>query len=529
MKSWSKLLASLTVAGLLASTAAQAGEPKSGGTLAVVEPAGFASAQPQSRANIQVANARYQLIDQLIQLDPETGLARPWLAESWTVSPDGLVYEFKLRPGVTHSDGTPVNAENVKRNLDQFAFGDEARRLPKTPVLSSYARTEIVDDLTFRIHLSAPNSGLFEYLGMPELGIHANAYLDLDVEGQSTFKNVIGSGPFVVLEYAENEQLVLGRREGYAWTYDGSTNPGEAYLERVVFRFAPDATARAGLVASGQADLARAISPIDEQYVSSSGAQIVQANPKTGAAAIIYLRPTNERISDLNVRRALLLGYDPAALIRDGLTPSYIPATSFAPAGSLGHIDVSDRYSYDPAEAARLLDESGWKPGPDGIRVKDGQRLTLVIAVAPSSVGSTTGKRYFELLAQQYEQIGIELDLSTVGSPTFWAETSRDPAVPLSALRTPFAAYNRILSSDSDYLGLKGSDPKLETLLTAAIEAPSEAGRAEALGEVQRYLIDNVYYLPLYDDPQVYAASARSRDVRFNAYGHPDLQQLWVE
>lgn len=506
-------------------TAASA-DIQQGGTLLYVESGVIPSAAPQARSTFQEANVRYSLVDQLVFIDPETKVVKPWLAESWEVNDEATEFTFTLKDGVTHSDGTPVDAENVKNNFDYFGFGDADKGVPKSRYFIGYVGTEVIDPLTVKVKLDTPNALFLEYLGIPDSGINANAYLELSGEEQADFNNVIGSGPFVVESYTPDEELVLVKRDDYAWSYEGSSNPGAAYLDEVVIRFSLESAARAGLVTSNQADLVRGIAPSDEEQIIASGAQILPAALGVGGGTQIFARPDHPLLTDERVRKALQIGYDREAIVSTVLSESYIPAKSSLNAGSFGFLDQSDAIAFDQDAAAELLDDAGWVIGDDGIRTKDGQRLSLVVS------GSAQGpaiKRVFELVAQQLKEIGVELDISKVGDQAFWVSSQTDPEVPLFSVRIPTPDSLLSLSAQAkDYLLLKGSDKAFETLLTDTSATVDDAARASLFGEIQDYLSETGYSLPLYDEVQVFAASDRVNNATFTPTAHPNLHEIWL-
>src|SRR5699024_2604529 len=164
--------------------------------------------------------------------------------------------------------------------------------------------------------------------------------------------------------------------------------------------------------------------------------------------------------------------------------------------------------------AARdLLEEAGWEEGADGIREKDGERLTLVVneaAPQPRSFDVVT------LLSQQLREVGIDLEVLRADAGTF-AEAIKDPnrvqiyhsmvgRTDLDVIKSQFHSENRNVPLNRDPATGEITDPELEELLEAvASEADGEA-RVENSQVVQDYLTDNTYVLPLFEEPQVFGA-----------------------
>ncbi len=500
--------------------------PVEGGTLVYVESGVTPSAIPAARSTFQEANVRHQLVDQLLYIDPSTSELKPWIATSWTSSADATQFTFKLRSGVTYSDGTPVDAENVKHNLDYFGEGQPDKGIPAIKYLRGYEGSKAIDDSTVEVDFNEPNSGFLASLGVPDEGLLSDAYFALSAQDQADFSKVIGSGPFTVASYTPNKEIVLKKRGDYGWAPGYSSNQGPAHVDEVDIQFATDPSVRAGLVTSGQGDLVRGIAPSDEQSVASGGGQVLPVELGVGAGTGIWLRPGNAVTSDLAVRQAIEIGFDRDAIVNTVLSSAYHPAKSVLDATSFGFKDESSALAYDPEKAKQLLDADGWAPGSDGIRVKGGQRLSLVVSGSAQGPAIT---QVFQAIAQQLKEIGVDLDVSHVGDQTFWVSSQKDASVPAFSVRvpTPDGLYE-LGSWSNDYLLLKGSDATIEGLLTQQLSTTDASKQADLIGQLQDYLIQQALVVPIYDEVQEFAASARVHGATFTPTAHPNLQAIWL-
>lgn len=120
----------------------------------------------------------------------------------------------------------------------------------------------------------------------------------------------------------------------------------------------------------------------------------------------IALRPENPLLSDIRVRQAIISAVDAQEVVDTLFTENYPVATSVLSSQAVGYKDESEHYEYDPKKAEKLLDEAGWKPGADGIREKDGERLAITVYEAKPQPLS---KQTLELVAQQLAKVGVEL------------------------------------------------------------------------------------------------------------------------
>ena len=228
---------------------------ESGGTLIWSIPAAMSLFDPPQSCGWLTKNATHMIFDGLVELElgkPEKGWAtlRPALAESWTVSEDGMTYTFNLRKGVKFHDGTPFNAEVAKWNYDRFSNPDAPQyNSVANAYLNFYARwiasTRVVDEHTFEIVLTQPH---YEWLqigqsscGQPEM-ISPTAW---EIHGdQDIALHPVGTGPFKFVEREIDVMVVLERNDDYY---------GEpAKLDYMVYRQITDPATRIAALRAGR-------------------------------------------------------------------------------------------------------------------------------------------------------------------------------------------------------------------------------------------------------------------------------------
>ncbi|MDK1015641.1 ABC transporter substrate-binding protein, partial [Cronobacter sakazakii] len=203
-----------------------------------------------------------------------------------------------------------------------------------------------------------------------------------------------------------------------------------------------------------------------------------------------------------------------------------------------GYRDLSARLTFDPALANRLLDEAGWQKGANGIRAKAGQPLSLTVY---ESLPQPQNKEVLQLVAQQWKQVGVQLNVRA-GDAGTKAQDSLDPAkTPVNVvevgradpdvIKSQFHPLNRDallqkggLSQKTDFI-----DDKLNTLLTTIASEVDPQKRLAAAGDAQAYLIDNAYIIPIFEEPQVYAAAPWVKNLTFEAVGRPSFYGVWLE
>ncbi|MBS7542424.1 hypothetical protein KHC19_04700 [Ancylobacter oerskovii] len=173
--------------------------------------------------------------------------------------------------------------------------------------------------------------------------------------------------------------------------------------------------------------------------------------------------------------------------------------------GTLGYKDLSAKFAFDAARSNGFLDAAGWtERGTDSIRRKDGRKLEINIYV---DVYDNTSKQLYQLVQWQLKNIGLQLNIKETDYSSY-PTVSSDISVGLRRngwpSEDPYTLTVSYLSTLGDRFRLKGEDKKLEQLLADHVTAVDPERRAELLGELQDYLIDNVYAIPLLEDSQVF-------------------------
>jgi len=512
--------------------AAAAGAPVHGGNLTYLDAEIPISAQVQESGYWQDRAILWNVLDRLVYRNPETNKLEPWLAEKWTVSPDGRTYEFVIRDGVTYSDGSPLDVESVKRNLEWQIKGDPDNAISPNPIFPKAATiTTDAASRTVTVELPKPYAPFLGVLTNWSSGLVADKTIDASREDQLKFKNLIGSGAFVVTEETYGKKYVLSARKEYAWAPPSWKNQGAAYLDTVTIVPVQEDAVRLGTLKSGQGDLLRYIQPSEEQALADQGFHVV-ARSGVGLVNQWALRQVAPVVQDVDVRRAIQHGIDRDALVDNLYTENWGAAQSLLSPGTLGFSDKTAQFAYDPDESEKLLDEAGWTgTDDDGYRTKDGKTLTVETYV---DVFDNTARVLFQAIQAQLKEIGIHLDIketdySSYGTKAYGPTTAAlrtgwpggDPAVTL---------WNTYRVEGWNSASLDPKDPaaaQITKLLNAAVDATSEEDEAAALDKAQDYLIDQAYAIPLLNDSQVYVAGTDVQGFDLSDGGLPEYHNAW--
>ncbi len=464
------------------------------------------------------------LTDKLVYVD-EAGKASPWIAERWEQNANATQFTLALKKGVTFSDGTPLDAAAVVANLDIWSAGRKSDGInpiglfPKT-----YDRAEAVDALTVKVFFKAPTLGF-----IPTLGYHGSILISpksiaLPAAQQADLSKTSGSGPFVVESWKEGGFVKLVKRKDYRWGPAAVGHTGAAFLDSITYKLVSEPSLRVSAVQSGQADIAYNASPQELKSLQKDGFTV--ATPRylgfvNGWAVNTKVTP----FDDARVRQALQAGINRQELIDTVYTPDWKLATSFIQSNVPGATDQSRLLAYDPARAARLLDEAGWTKDAKGLRSKDGKPLTLTLHSNPYLA---TSKAVDELLAQQLGKIGWRVVIRAYDVPTYGEKVRfGGPAVPVYEVTRSFIDAGTVAgiltdaNNGENWFALGESDKKLNDLRDRIAGAGTLDIRRPLLDELQKYVLEQGYFIPRTQIVQrIYVQSPKVKGEKYNGIAY---------
>jgi len=214
------------------------------------------------------ASRTLQLIhDTLVVLDYD-GTIKPGLAESWEVSPDGLIYRFHLRRGVRFHSGKPLTAADVKYSLERW------KTTPKSPTaynIDQVTAVEAPDEYTVVLRLSQPFVLLLDNLTSGWASILNREAVER-LGPNYGVSGAEGTGPFKFVEWTRNQRLVLERNPDYNWGAAIFSNRGPAYVDRVEFRIIPEEGTRVAEFEAGNIDILSDVPGVEVSRLAKSAA-----------------------------------------------------------------------------------------------------------------------------------------------------------------------------------------------------------------------------------------------------------------
>ena len=416
------------------------------------------------------------------------------LAESWTISEDGKIYTFKLRNGVTFSDGTVCDANAILANFN--AIIENKDRHTWLEMMNLLVGVSAPDDHTFVIELSEAYYPMLTELGCirPFAMISPNCMINGSTkDGVSGY---IGTGPYVLTDFETDQYAVFERNENY-W--------GEKpKIERITVKVIPDNQTRIMALESGEIDLIFGKNMLDadaiSQYVDSDKFEVALSNPTS--TRHIVLNTTNEILSDTAVRQALQHATNRTA-ISEGIFYGLEQPADTLYAATVPYCDVElTPYEYSTETASSMLDEAGWIMGSSGIREKGGKKLELDLLYNSDSV---TEKTISEYLQSEYLKLGISLNIHGEEEQSYrdnmkagnfdmvfnicWG-MPYDPQSSLAAMRAP--VYG-------DFAAQQGlADKKeIDQAITDILTTTDEEERQELYRFVLTRLHEDAVYIPL--------------------------------
>jgi peptide/nickel transport system substrate-binding protein len=332
----------------------------------------------------------------------------PALASSWTVSPDGLMYEFHLDPKFTWETGQPVTSDDVRFTIERIRDPKVAAPTWRAEY-EDLAAIETPDPSTVRLRFGKPYAERMYAFNLPI--VSAAAYGKAK-DAAETARRPVGSGPYRLAAWESNSKLRLVRR-------DGAAN-ADAFFDEIVFRVIPEGAVRYQAGLRGELDEFRLSR--DQRKVAAAAPDFVARFkilkvPQFREAMLVW-NVRSPFLSDPRVRVALAHAWPRQDTARSLYPPDGADLASgpYPPGVSENDPGLAPP-AYDPAESARLLDEAGWKTGPGGIRRKGGRKASIeMLHPSGQSIYTSIG----EIFRSAYEKVGVELVLR----PIEWAAFS---------------------------------------------------------------------------------------------------------
>lgn len=505
-----------------------------GGTLRISTSTDTAILDPHGVSATYIQWFGRLVFDNLVYLDA-AGEPQPWLAQSWTISPDRKTYTFRLRRDVTFSDGSCFDAETVRLNLEHMR--DPATRSTLAGrYIAPYLDGRVVDEFTFEAHLSQPYAPFLDVLAQSWLAMLSPK--QIRESPRSAVAAPIGSGPFILESYTRQQGLRFVRRPDYRWAPAYLRHDGPASIERIEIDIIPEAMVRYSGLAAGQYDFTFEAPPqnavairADPQLVLDR--RVRQGIPNRGLAFNTEKPP----FDDVRIRRAVALAVDREGIVQAVGFGEYQPKTDFL-AANTRYYDPSfrDALKYDPAAANRLLDEAGWT-GCDaaGYRVKAGRRLAAEFCTSESATPSPV----VVALQSDLKKVGFDLRLVQLPQTQIVDRRNAGTYQAITAgvwhTNTPDALYILHHSDEITTPARIGQnvarlrDAVFDDLVGRARRSGDPAVLQDLYSQAQRRLTEVVPAVPLYENYTFVAHRKRVHGVLYDtSHNTPVFLAAWL-
>ena len=505
--------------------------PKRGGTLRVAYGNEIANLDFHTAPGYEMNWVAMNIGCGLLSITPD-GKFVPDAAESWQISPDGLLYTFKLRKNVLFHDGTRVDATAVKFSIDRLM--DPATRSSMRVLYEPVHSVEVVDPFTVQIRLKRPYAFMLHLLGAYRMGLvfyspTATQKYTLEDRKSGKPEAVVGCGPFRLVEWTKGSHLVMDR-------FDKYYEPGLPYLDRVVIRVIKDPLTQMAAFKSGEIDF---IADFSVEHVETLKAQNRRAQVMTGKETtpmVAMMKVTVPRdgkpmstdrvphpiFSDLRVRKAIgCYGIDRREIVKIAFKGHATPWVGIIPPGTADSVDVTHLCPYDPAKAKALLAEAGYGPA---------RPLTFELL-------TNTEKSLFNVIAtvikEQLGRIGVTANIRLVDKVSWMNTATQDGPFDmyvedLASLLT--IDQNTFLSTTSaSWNSARHTDAKVDDYYARYAAELDPQKRKAIAREFQEFMADKLYWNMISGSPFYQVAQPWMKDYVYNAEFKVLYKKVWLD
>ena len=451
------------------------------------------------------------------------------LCEDYSVSEDGLKYDFVLKSGIVFSNGSALTASDVKYSFERLLIaaaqntdiplevvGAEALMNKEADSLEGF---EVTDDTHFSITLKAPNAGFLAELSAPAMSV-------VDAETMAQVKNfgrepadTIGTGPYIVTEWEANDHYTLVYNDKY-WGEEPS-------VKKVIVRVIPDPSTQNLMFQNGELDMIDLLS-LDSKIVESTYKQthsdkIVTA-PRVGLTYLI-MNEENEYLRDVNVRKAIGMAINVDDIITNLYSGNAIRENGIIPTGIWGHNDSLTVLPYDPEGAQKLLTDAGYVKGQ------------IYFELSMDSSANSDTQLLYQNISQELGKIGINAEVKTYDHSSwlalrnsgkmnsFVARWGMDYNDPSNIMYSFFGSEENTRNRSINY-------PDKETIKRVAA-APAIVNDEERMAEYQalekKIIGEDAAWIPLFEELHLYCMGERVQNFVPHWAGFSDFYAIDVK
>jgi glutathione transport system substrate-binding protein len=439
------------------------------------------------------------------------------LAESHTVSKDGLVYTFKLRQGVKFHDGADFNAEAVKVNLERVMNPDN--KLARFNQFNRIDKVEAIAPLSVRITLKEPFAPFINSLAHPSAAMISPTALK-KYGSKDIALNPVGTGPFTFVEWKQTDYVKAKKFDGY-W------KKGYPKVDTLTWKPVPENNTRAAMLQTGETDFAYTL-PYEQAAELEKNPKLKLVSGPSIVTRYISFNMQQKPFDNLKVREAINYAINKEALAKVAFNGYAFPAQGVVPQG-VKYAHKMAPWPYDPKKARELLKEAGY---PNGFE-----------SVLWSAYTTTTAQKTIQFVQQQLAQVGIKLTVQAleVGQRTEWVQTAPDPKT--AKVRMYYAGWSAS-TGEADWalrplLATEAWPPKLnntayysnqvvDSNIAKALKSVDEKEKTELYRNAQEQIMKDLPWAPLVTEKNLYATSKRLSGVYVMPDGNINVNEISV-
>lgn len=464
------------------------GEATTGGTMIWVGHQEVAGLSPNDTGPTVQWAMIINILEPMVMLDVNYEL-QPALAESWEIADNGMSYTFHLREGVTFHDGSAFTAEDVKYTFDFYSDVENGSTIANAFI--GIGSVDTPDEYTVVITMDEPNAA-FMVNAATALIVPSDYHSEV---GEDVYRTApIGTGPFTVAEWVPAEYTLLAANESY-W----GGRPSLDFLRQEVV---PEPSVRAIALETGDAHYATwPLLVEDSLRLRDSGEGFTVYESPANSVKHFPLNNNHPILGDKQVRQAMMYALDRQRIIDDLWNGAGVVAESNLTPASPYFKSGLKSYPYDPEQAAAMLEEAGWMMGDDGVREKDGEKLSFTCTTI---TGDQARRPIAELAQQFFKEVGIDMQLEEAPVASI-LEAMRQGDMDCSLFNWTYGSAidpdaSSTLMSDGANNFSRFQNERVDELLTLGLQETDPEARRAYYDEIQEIIAEEVPFLFLQYD-----------------------------
>jgi peptide/nickel transport system substrate-binding protein len=474
---------------------------------------------PQTTGLAATSRILIHIYDPLLWRNPADGKFYPGLATSWDISPDGKEYTFHLRNDVAFHNGEPFTANSVKFTFDRIK--DPATKSIGGSLIGTYDHTEVVDDYTAKVVMTAPFSPFLTYIGVTAIPrpVSPKAYQEL---GDDINNHPVGTGPFMYKEYVKQDHFTMVRNPDYKWGASYFAHQDAAYLDEIDWKIIPEPSTRVSALDNGEVMAIEEVRPQDVvRYQDDDNYQVLQSGTP-GQPRMILVNTQKAPTDDLAVRQACLLATDQDTIVTTLYKGVYKPSHSLLdPLTPCYAADLDGYVKFDLDKANQTLDAAGWTKNGD-FREKDGQKLQILFL----SNTANDFKDIAQLMQATYKQVGIDMQIQFESQPSIFSTYQKGPqnfadfffwSPDPDQLSSTYHSRN----IESGFNWSHFNNPDFDALVDQAAQEGGEAKRCDLYHQAQVILWDQAAAIPIQQKVALIVAQKKLQGIVFDGNAYP--------